>query len=198
MRTTSEAIKAYAESLPEGTTLSAKELLHLGERAAIDQALSRMVKRGDLMRVQRGVFAQPIMTRFGKRAPSVEAVVENLAKSTGERVSVSGASAANMLGLSTQNPARQVYWTSGPSRCLKFGAQDVELKHVPSWQLRAPDSKAGHAFRALAYFGKVEAGRALRRIKPQLTEEERLELLSLRASAPTWMAKELSMLLSAQ
>ncbi len=198
MRTTSEAIKAYAESLPEGTTLSAKELLHLGERAAIDQALSRMVKRGELMRVQRGVFAQPVITRFGKRAPSVEAVVENLAKSTGERVSVSGASAANMLGLSTQNPARQVYWTSGPSRCLKFGAQDVELKHVPSWQLRAPDSKAGHAFRALAYFGKAEAGRALRRIKPQLTEEERLELLSLRASAPTWMAKELSMLVSAQ
>ena len=198
MRTTSEAIKAYAESLPEGTTLSAKELLHLGERAAIDQALSRMVKRGELMRVKRGVFVQPIKTRFGKRAPSVEAVVENLAKSTGERVSVSGASAANMLGLSTQNPARQVYWTSGPSRCLKFGAQDVEMQHVPSWQLRAPDSKAGQAFRALAYFGKAEAGRALRRIKPQLTEEERLELLSLRASAPTWMAKELSMLVSAQ
>ncbi len=194
MRTTSEAIKAYAESLPEGTTLSAKELLHLGERAAVDQALSRLVKRGEFMRVKRGVFALPVETRFGKRAPSVEAVVENLAKSTGESISVSGASAANMLGLSTQNPARKIYWTSGPSRRLKLGAQNVELKHVPSWQLRAPDSKAGHAFRALAYFGKAEAGRALKRIKPQLNEDERLELLSLRASAPTWMAKELSAL----
>ena len=101
MRTKSEAIKAYAESQQEGATLSAKELLHLGERAAIDQALSRMVKRGELMRVQRGVFALPVNARFGKRAPSVEAVVENLAKSTGERVCVSGASAANLLGLST-------------------------------------------------------------------------------------------------
>ncbi len=198
MRTTSEAIKAYAAALPEGATLSAKELLHLGERAAIDQALSRLVKRGELIRVRRGVFALPVQTRFGKRAPSVEAVVENLAKSTGERVSISGASAANMLGLSTQNPARQIYWTSGPSRHLKLGAQDVELKHVPSWQLRAPNSKAGHAFRALAYFGKEEAGLALGRLKPQLTKDERRELFSLRASAPTWMAKELSALANAQ
>ena len=190
MRTTSEAIKAYAESLPEGTTLSAKKLLHLGERAAIDQALSRLVKRGELMRVKRGVFALPVETRFGKRAPSVEVIVENLARSTGESVSVSGASAANMLGLSTQNPTRKIYWTSGPNRRLKLGAQIVELRHVPSWQLRAPDSKAGHAFRALAYLGKAKAGRALRRIKPQLNEDERLELLSLRANAPTWMAKE--------
>jgi len=198
MRTTSEAIKAYAVALPEGATVSAKELLHLGERAAIDQALSRLVKRGELMRVKRGLFALPVKTRFGARAPSVEAVVENIVKTTGERVSISGASAANMLGLSTQNPARQIYWTSGPSRYLKLGAQNVELKHVPSWQLRAPNSRAGHAFRALAYFGRSEAGKVLGRIKPQLSEDERQELLSLRASAPTWMAKELSTLAAAQ
>lgn len=194
MTTTSQAIRDYAKALPEDATLSAKELLHLGERAAVDQALSRLVKRGEFMRVRRGLFAVPVKTLFGGRAPSVGAVVENIAKTTGERVSISGASAANILGLSTQNPARQIFWTSGPSRRLKLGAQEVELKHVPSWQLRAPNSRAGHAFRALAYFGKSEASEALRRIKPQLSEEERRELFDLRASAPTWMAKELSVL----
>ncbi|MBF9052141.1 hypothetical protein GTA62_19110 [Roseobacter sp. HKCCD9010] len=194
MTTTSQAIKAYAEALPEGGTLSAKELLHLGERAAVDQALSRLVKRGELLRVRRGLFALPVKTRFGERAPSANTVVENIAKATGERVSISGAAAANILGLSTQNPACQVFWTSGPSRQLKLGAQAVELKHVPSWQLRAPNSRAGHAFRALAYFGQPEAREALNRIKPRLNEEERSELFELRANAPTWMAKELSAL----
>ncbi len=194
MTTTSQAIKAYAEALPEGATLSARELLHLGERAAVDQALSRLVKRGELMRVRRGLFALPVKTRFGKRAPSVGAVVENIVRTTGERVSISGASAANILGLSTQNPARQIFWTSGPSRRLKLGAQEVELRHVPNWQLRAPNSRAGHAFRALAYFGKAEARNVLMRIKSQLSEEERSELFGLRGSAPIWMAKELSAL----
>jgi len=194
MTATSQVIKAYVETLPEGATLSAKELLHLGERAAVDQALSRLVKRGEILRIRRGLFALPVKTRFGERAPSASTVVENIARTTGERVSISGAVAANILGLSTQNPVRQVFWTSGPSRHLKLGAQDVELRHVPSWQLRAPNSRAGHAFRALAYFGQSQARDALNRIKPRLNEEERSELFGLRANAPTWMAKELSTL----
>ncbi|MCY4259115.1 MAG: DUF6088 family protein [Rhodobacteraceae bacterium] len=198
MRTISEAVKAYAKALPEGATLSARECLHLGERAAIDQALSRLVKRGDLMRIRRGIFVLPIPSRFGKRPPSVAAVVASLARSTGERISINGASAANLLGLSTQNPTRYVYWTSGPDRVLTLGAQRVELKHVPNWKLCASESRAGHAFRALAYIGRVEAGRALRHIRPQLTDDEWLELLSLRANAPLWMAKEFSAFAAAQ
>jgi len=197
MNTTAKSIKAFASTLPEGTTISAKELLHLGERAAIDQALSRLVRRGELMRIRRGLFALPIKTRFGERAPSVESVVENLAKTTGETISTSGAVAANILGLSTQNPARHVYWTSGRSRRLELGAQSVELLHVPNWQLRAPKSRAGHAFRALAWYGKSEAKHTLQRIKSQLSEKDREELFSLRASAPTWLAQELSILAAA-
>lgn len=92
------------------------------------------------------MFALQVKTRFGERAPSVEAVVEHIAETTGETVSESGATAANKLGLSTQNPTRQIYWTSGRSRQLKLGAQTVELRHVASWQVRAPRSRAGQAF----------------------------------------------------
>ena len=197
MNTTVESIKAFAAGLPEGATVSAKELLHLGERAAVDQALSRLVRRGELMRVKRGLFALPVKTRFGERAPSAEAVVKNIAKSTGEMISASGASAANMLGLSTQNPTRQIYWTSGPSRRLQLGAQNIELQHVPNWQLRAPHSRAGHAFRAMAYYGKSEARHVLQRLKSQLNDEEQRELFALRAGAPTWLAQELSVLAAA-
>lgn len=45
------------DALPEAATLSARELLHLGERAAVDQALSLLVRRGELMRVRRPSFA---------------------------------------------------------------------------------------------------------------------------------------------
>ncbi len=197
MNTTAASIKKFAAGLPEGVTISAKELLHLGERAAVDQALSRLVRRGELLRVKRGLFALPVKTRFGERAPSAEAIVKNIAKSTGEMISASGASAANMLGLSTQNPTRQIYWTSGPSRRLKLGAQDVELQHAPSWQLRAPHSRAGHAFRAMTYYGKSEAKQVLQRLQSQLNDEERQELFALRAGAPTWLAQELSVLAAA-
>ena len=86
MNTTANMILAFATNLPKGATISAKELLHLGERSAIDQALSRFTKRGALIRVRRGHFALPIQTRFGERSPSVEAVVKCIAKATAVHV----------------------------------------------------------------------------------------------------------------
>ena len=46
MERISEQIIQQAAALPEGTPLAAKGLLHLGSRAAVDQALSRLTERG--------------------------------------------------------------------------------------------------------------------------------------------------------
>ena len=74
-----EQILAHATGLPEGAPVSAKSLLHLGNRAAVDQALSRLSERGQLIRAGRGVYLRPIASRFGARMPSVEQAVEALA-----------------------------------------------------------------------------------------------------------------------
>jgi hypothetical protein len=94
MQTLTQQILELVAGLPEGATISAKELLHLGSRAALDQALSRLVRRGTLMRAGRGVYVRPVETRFGVRAPSVEKVVEAIAGLRGETVVPHGAAAA--------------------------------------------------------------------------------------------------------
>lgn len=96
----------------------AKGLLHLGNRAAVDQALSRLVRRGALRRAGRGVYVLPVESRFGRRAPSVENTVQGVAAALGERIANSGAMAANELGLTTQVPEKRVFLTSGPNRVL--------------------------------------------------------------------------------
>jgi len=194
MKTTAKLILAFAGQLPEGATLSAKELLHLGERAAIDQALSRLVQRGVLIRVRRGLFALPVKSKFGRRAPAPEKVVESIVEMTGEVVTESGATAANSLGLTTQNPTRHVFWTSGKNQRLQLGAQSVELRKVKSWQVLAPDRRAGSALRAIAWLGKSEARQTVARIRHELSVSEQAELFALRGSTPTWLAKELSVL----
>ncbi|WP_258120450.1 DUF6088 family protein [Mesorhizobium onobrychidis] len=143
MQRLSEQILAHAGGLPEGTPVSAKSLLHLGNRAAVDQALSRLVERGQLIRADRGVYLRPVTSRFGTRSPSVEQAVEALASQRGEVIVSSGAAAANTLGLTTQVPIRSVYLTSGRTRKMNLGKQVVELRHAPRWQLpahRIPDS----------------------------------------------------------
>jgi len=47
MQRLADQILTHAEGLPEGAPLAAKCLLHLGSRAGVDQALSRLAERGE-------------------------------------------------------------------------------------------------------------------------------------------------------
>ena len=188
MERLSETVLRYAERQPEGAPVLAKGLLHLGSRAAVDQVLSRLVKRGALLRAGRGVYVLPVESRFGCRAPSVEKTVTALAAARGERIANSGAMAANVLGLTGQVPVRRVFLTSGPSRTLTLGRQQVELRHAPSWQLALAGRRAGEAIRALAWLGRERAAEVTEVVRERLSEEERRELGSVSAQMPGWLA----------
>lgn len=192
MQVLAEQIMERATALPEGTPIAAKSLLHLGSRAAVDQALSRLVRRGRLLRAGRGLYVRPIEGRFGVRTPAVEKVVRAVGEQRGEVVASSGAAAANALGLTTQAPIRSVYLTSGPSRTLSLGNQTVEFRHAPAWQLLLADRPAGEAVRALAWLGPEKAGTALALLRRKLGPSAFGELVSVGPRLPTWLARSVS------
>ena len=196
MRGLPHRIMQYAASLPEATPLCPAALLHLGNRAAVDQALSGLARSGDLMRICQGVYMRPIKTRFGNRAPRVGNALAALSALWVETIVPCGGAAANCLGLTTQIPVRAVYLTSGPSRRLHFGAFTVELRHAPRWQLAAPHRKAGDVLRALAWLGPEEVEDSLETVLPTLSEEDWDELAAARAVMPIWMAESVSARLS--
>jgi hypothetical protein len=192
MQTVAENILAQAKTLPEGALISAKEYLHLGSRAAVDQALNRLEQRHELMRLVRGLYVRPVKTRFGTRAPSAEKVVKGIASAHAETIATHGAAAANSLGLTTQVPTKLVYLTSGKSRSLKLGAQTVEMKHAPNWMLLPSERPAGEAVRALAWIGKHRASHALTVLKHKLPQSAVAELVALRPALPGWLSKSIS------
>jgi hypothetical protein len=191
-----QQVLEHAASLPEGASLSAKALLHLGSRAAVDQALSRLARSGELLRAGRGVYVLPVKGKFGPRAPKAAKVVQEWASQRGETVVGNGAAAANALGLSTQVPVRQIFLTSGRSRKLRLGAQTVELRHAPPWQLLYPGRAAGEAIRTLAWAGPEGAPAALGQLKQKLPASELHAVAAARARLPTWLASQVSTLLS--
>ena len=192
MRGLSRRIMEHAATLPEATPLCPAALLHLGNRAAVDQALSRLARSGHLMRICQGVYMRPVETRFGLRAPRVAKALAALSKMWGETIVPCGGSAANCLGLTTQNPVRVVYLTSGPNRRLHFASSIVELRHAPRWQLAAPHRKAGDVIRALAWLGPAEVEDGLEAVLPTLSEADWDELVAARAVMPIWMAERVS------
>lgn len=192
MPSLTKQILSYAETLPEGTPLSAKGLLHLGNRAAVDQTLSRLVRRGEMLRFGRGVYVRPVKTKYGTRPPLPEKAVAQFAATHGETIVPSGAAAANALGLTTQVPVRSVYLTSGRSRHLTLGRQTVQLKHAKSWQLVHAHERVGQALRALEWLGPHGAGQGLAALRQKLEQHEFEEMQALRPVLPGWLAQTIS------
>ena len=196
MPSLSSRILEHASTLPEAAPICPGALLHLGSRAAVDQALSRLVRSEQLMRICRGVYMRPIETRFGLCGPSVEKAIGSLSALWGETIVPCGGAAANVLGLTTQIPVQSVYLTSGPNRRLHFYRLLVRLRHAPRWQLVAPNRRAGDVIRALAWLGQREVEDGLAAVVSRLSTEDLADLAAARATMPAWMAQPVSALVA--
>lgn len=176
MPSLSSRILEHASALPEAAPICPGALLHLGSRAAVDQALSRLARTEQLLRIFRGVYMRPIETRFGLRTPDIEEAIASLSALWGETIVPCGGAAANVLGLTTQIPVQSVYLTSGPSRRLYFSRLLVRLRHAPRWQLVAPNRRAGDVVRALSWLGPLEVEDGLALVVSRLSADDLAEL----------------------
>jgi hypothetical protein len=101
-----------------GWTFFQKEFSDLGSRTAIDNALTRLLGKGTIRRVLRGLYDYPRYSELlsGQLSPDLNQVARALARKFGWRIQPSGAAAMNMIGLSTQVPAKVVYLSDGPNK----------------------------------------------------------------------------------
>ncbi|WP_046070203.1 MULTISPECIES: DUF6088 family protein [Pseudomonas] len=188
MKTLPESILDHSRRLPEGGLLSPKEFLHLGSRAAVDQALSRLAKAGQLIRAARGLYLAAI-TDLGKQAtPSMDKVVSALASKNQEEIVLDGARSAKMLGLSAQALDGNVFLSNGRTRALKVRDATAEIRHAPRWMLALGSTTAGAVIRALAWLGERRIGEVMERLRKQLTPIDWQALSSVRSLLPSWMA----------
>lgn len=164
-----------------------------GSRAAIDQALSRLVKGGVLRRLARGLYDYPkLHPLLGPLSPDPDDVAKALARETGSRVQIAGARAANLLGLSTQVPAQSTYLTDGPSRHVVLGQRVIVLRHASPRNLIAPGSPAGTVVQALRHLGPLHAAEVERLAARLLSQADKKLLATNAGKAPAWMRPTLS------
>ena len=145
-----ESVRAHVSALAPGEPFTSSDLLPVGTRASVDQALSRLVRAGVIDRITRGVFARPRTNPYvGKVPPAPKEVARAVARSSDSVMEVHGAEAAREFGLTTQVPMRQVYLTSGRSRIINAGGVEIQMRHVADSRLLLAGRPAGRAFAAL-------------------------------------------------
>ncbi len=172
-----------------GSVFLPNQFTDLGERSAIDKALSRLAGNGTIRRLARGVYDYPrTHPMMGELSPTIESVAKAIAGRDQIRLQPTGAYAANLLGLSEQVPAKVVFLTDGASRTLKVGKLIIQLRQTTPRNMAAAGRLSGLLIQALRYLGKehVTAGH-LTRLRERLPASERQALLRDLKLAAVWM-----------
>ena len=132
MQTMRHHILKRIDRFGSGKAFSAKDFLDIASRTTIDVALAELATDGKIRRIRRGLYDVPKFnpTLGGKLSPDIDQAAQAIARRQRWKIVPEGAWAANLLGLSTQVPAKIMYLTDGPSKEVEIGRRSIHFKHA--------------------------------------------------------------------
>ena len=192
MLSTEDKIERKIKALKSGTIVFIEDFQEYGNPGAVKVALHRLVKKGILASIARGIYAKPMFSKLLNKdiMPSAEEVAIAIAKRDRARILPTGAYAQNALGLSTQVPLRIVYLTDGSPRKIKIGKRTIQFKKTTPKNLALKGKISKLVVQALKEIGKGKATpHELEKIQHLLLKEDKQDLKHDIALAPQWIAE---------
>jgi hypothetical protein len=173
-----------------GWVFTPADFQDLGSRNAIALALMRHTRAGTIRQLARGLYDYPRQdSRLGILAASTDDIAKALRGRDDFRLQASGAHAANLLGLSTQVPARAVYLTDGRGRKIQVGKRQIILKHTTTRQMATAGRTSGLVIQAFRWLGQDNVDDSVvRLLQKKLSDRDKKQLLKDLRYAPAWVA----------
>ncbi len=167
---TSEMIRQAIAERPRGAVFSSADFLSAGTRAAVDQALFRLMKAETIVRVARGLYAAA-----GEQVDA-QTVASAIAQKTGERV---GLAPAERLGDAFVVP------TSGLSRTVKAAGHTVQFRRMSQRKVQLAASPKGRVLLELWTRGMKNL--TMLEIQRAMGDWPEREIDSYAALIPAWL-----------
>ena len=188
--TMKDRIWARIDGLGPGKAFVAKDFLDIASRGSIDVALAGLTSAGMIRRIQRGLYHLPRVNPDlgGELSPDIDEAARTIARRNRWTIIPDGPWAANLVGLSTQVPAKIVYLSDGPSKKVSLGRRSVQFKHARPQSLAGGDRKSALVVQALRYLGKDGVNdRAMSVLRSSLSDSERKQLLKNTRLGVDWI-----------
>jgi len=174
----------------KGSVFTPTDFLDLASRQAVGVALHRLVKKGALRNLARGLYDYPRTDPdIGVLSPTTDAIIKALKGRDNILLQPSGAYAANLLGLSEQVPIKIVLLTDGTARRIQLGRQVIILKHTTPRAMATAGKISGLLIQALRHIGQKHVDDAMEeRLRCRLTDDDKKTILKDIRYAPAWIS----------
>src|SRR5690606_1454621 len=198
MLSTDDQIEQKIRELKSGSIIFTEDFQEYGSPGAVKVALHRMVKKGLLHTIARGIYTKPKFSKLLNQnvLPSAEQVAIAIAERDRARLLPTGVYAQNILGLSTQVPLKLVYLTDGSPRKINIGNRTIQFKKTSPKNLALTGEISKLVVQALKEIGRDKAtDQELRKITALLKKEHIKDLKHDIALAPQWIAEIMAQVL---
>lgn len=204
------AILARIESGAQRGVWTPRDFLDLGARDAVDKTLQRLMRAGNLRRVDRGLYDKPSLNSLTQKSspPDPRHVIDAIARRDQIRVLVDGMTAANDLGLTNAVPAKVVVHTDARLKSISLGQMEIIFKPTAASKLYWAGRPAMRIVQALHWLrdtmGQDDEDEILiRRLNAILHDSDdgqtlREDLSEGLPTLPTWMQNLLRPMLKEQ
>lgn len=184
-------LEEYAK-FEKGTLFSILDFsVYVGDKK-LQWILRNVIEKGEVLMVFPNIYYKVQINKFFPNkilSPDIQLALKALSKRTGEKFQEHGGVSAHRLGLSTQVPVIDVFYTNKNSREIQFFGHTVRLIHTRCHDVfQYPHERVGWSVSALYFLGsKVVDLEMINRLKEVLGEEDFQNFL--RVQKPSWINK---------
>lgn len=181
-----------------GTVFFADRFSRLGNADRLYKAMEQLIKRGDIIRVARGIYCYPKKTSaFMKQMgvtdeytwPLPDDIAEAIAKRDKVKIAPTALHAQNLLGLSQQVVMNFVYLSSGRAKMVNLtDGRQIEFKHTVAKNLAFTNRLAMLTTFALKDYGQEGVtDEHIQRVKELLSHEKQEDIERDYPLMPEWI-----------
>ena len=184
------AIKSRISAYDSGAVFVAADFTDITDKKTASVGLSRLEAEGVIRRILRGVYDKPEYNHFLEEfvAPIPDSVAHALARNFGWTIVPCGDTALNLLGLSTQVPAKWVYVSDGTYKEYSFGKITIQFKRTTNKEVSKLSYKTALVVQALKALGKENIDeKVIGQLKKLLSAEEKKTMANEAKAVTSWI-----------
>lgn len=173
-----------------GYVFTPKDFPDLASHETVRKTLSLLTRRGTIRRLLRGVYEYPAFSRLlnGTASPNPDAIAQAIARAHGWTIVPSGATALNLLGLSTQVPAHWEYFSDGPAKTYRWEGGSLIFKHRTNKETTVLSPQTALVVQALKTLGSARVdNEVLKKLRARLNEHDRTRALREARFVTSWV-----------
>lgn len=185
-----ELIENKILSLPSGSVFTTSDFADVATDNNLRQITFRLENEGKIRRILPGIYDKPLYSKILDQevAPDINAVAEAIARKNNWSIIPSGNAALNLLGISTQVPARWEYLSSGDSKDYQIGNASISFTHRADKELNRMSTKTALVIQAIKALGEENISEYVTaKFASKLSDAEKTQLLAEAKPTTAWI-----------